>query len=152
MGLFDKIKGIKNAVTGGAADVAVEVGQADTEQPIPVRVTARAKADFKINRVYLLIRAHEEALVRDVDIERDGRVSSETVRGEYETCKLEIEVAGSQELQEGEEYTWECEVNLPGDANPSFSGETIRHLWSVQAGLDARGNDPDSGWVEFWID
>lgn len=149
MGFFDKLKSVKNALTGGAADVTVEVGEARTDSPVQVRVTATAKANFPIKRVYLLVRSVEEAVVHDIDVERDGSVRREAVHGEVETCNMEVDIADALDLEEGETYEWETEIELPQESNPTFHGNTIRHVWMIQAAIDSFGNDPDSGWVEF---
>ena len=146
MGFFSKLK---NAVTGGAAEVNVEIGEAVAGEGLPVKVVARAQSTFKINRVYLLVRASEEAVVRDIDVHRDGGLIQEDVHGEIETCNMEINIADAMTLEEGADYEWETTVELPEDVNPTFRGEIIRHTWQLQAGLDAFGNDPDSGWIEF---
>lgn len=151
MGLFGKLKGMKNAITGGGAQVTVEVGEARVGGVVPVRVTAEAKASFGVRRVYLLVQGTEGALVHDIPVARDGRIYEETVEGEIGTCNLEIDIAAEAELEEGQTYTWEGDFELPGDALPTVAGQTIRHYWTVKAGLDARGNDPDSGWVEFYV-
>ena len=74
----------------------------------------------------------------------------ETVREDIENTTTVhdqmIEVSGEQTLKAGEEYDWETTVTLPENALPSFIGITARHEWKILAGLDASGNDPDSGW------
>ncbi|MFN3197139.1 MAG: hypothetical protein ACE366_01805 [Bradymonadia bacterium] len=151
MGLFGKLKGMKNAITGGGAEVTVEVGEAQLGGVAPVRVTALAKADFNIQRVYLLVQCNEGALVHDVDVARNGQLYRETVEGEVCTCNLEIDIAEGGSLSEGETYTWESDFELPAEGLPTLAGQTIRNTWIIRAGLDARGNDPDSGWVEFVV-
>ncbi len=149
MGFFDKLKAMKNAVTGGAAKVEVETGDgAELGEPFAVKVRATAKADLNISSVYVIVRAVEQVTVPD---ER-GRIPDE-IHGEYETFEDRVEVTGAQELKAGEQYEWECEITLSDDdCNPTFDGEICQHIWQIQAGLDAKGNDPDSGWVHFVIE
>lgn len=151
MGLFGKLKGLKNAITGGGATVTVEVGEAHIGQPVPILVKATATADVSANAVYALISATEEATVPDVDVARDGGVYREDVSTEHQTIDFRVDLTGPQQLQEGQEYAWEGSFTIPPDARPSFYGQLIKHGWYIQAGLDARGNDPDSGWIEFHV-
>ncbi|HJL14716.1 MAG TPA: hypothetical protein RMH99_03615 [Sandaracinaceae bacterium LLY-WYZ-13_1] len=148
MGFFSNLK---NAVTGGAATVQIEAGQAQRGQPVPVRVQATAKSDSEINGVYVLVRAIEQAEVRDTDFD-DGEIEREIVRGQRVSFEHRVDLGGPQELKEGESYTWEGEIPLPPDVGPTFRGHMICHEWEIQGGLDAFGNDPDSGWVnlEVW--
>lgn len=151
MGFLDKLKGLKNAVTGGAADVFAEVGEARPGGVVPVRVRAAAKADIKAKSVYVLVSATEEATVPNVEVARNGGVHREAVHGEHQTFDVRVDLAGPQTLQNGQEYSWEGSFQLPPNVSPSFYGQTIKHAWYVQAGLDTFGNDPDSGWIEFRV-
>jgi hypothetical protein len=147
MGLFDTVK---NAVTGGAADVHVEVGGAEPGASVPVRVKARANADAEISSVYLLVRATEWAEFEETEFE-EGEVERETEAGSKVVFNERFDIAGPQELAEGEEYTWEGSFEIPASANPTFEGHIIEHGWQIQAGLDMTGNDPDSGWEYFHV-
>jgi hypothetical protein len=150
MGLWGKLKGAVNAMTGGSATVKLEIGEATLGEDIGFRVIAEANADVSISSVYLLVRAIEEAEVRDVDYDfNDGHRRIERVHGSYETFKGRFEVADGQELTEGETYEWEGTFTVPDSENPSFDGTMISHTWQIQAALDATGNDPDSGWLNF---
>ena len=150
MGFFDKLKSAAQSITGGAAKVYVECEQVTPGMPAKVWVRAQAESDLKINSVYLLVRAREYAELRDVDYQ-DGRTRSEVVRGSEQTYDTRIEIAGGQQLEAGQEYTWEGELTLPAEVNPTFRGRIISHTWEIQAGLDAFGNDPDSGWKEIQV-
>ena len=153
MGLFGKLKAMKNAVTGGAAKVTVEVDAAGIGEPAAVRVKALAKADVKLSGVYIDVKSVEKAEVRNVEVEHDDDEAArrKTVRGTHETGRLHVDISGAEDLAEGQEYSWDGEFQFPPSSRPSFDGKTIQHVWYVRAGLDARGNDPDSGWVEFAV-
>ena len=152
MGLWNKLKGAVSAVTGGAATVELEVGEATLGSDVEFRIIATAKADFEISGVYLLVRAIEEADVRDVDYDfDDGGRRIEYVRGHHQSFDARFEVADGQALSADETYEWEGSFTIPDSENPSFDGEMISHTWQIQAGLDARGNDPDSGWLNFEV-
>ena len=51
MGLWDKMKGAMNTLTGGGAEVQVEVGEATLGSSFEVVVTAKAKA-----KIYLFLK------------------------------------------------------------------------------------------------
>ncbi len=151
MGLLDKLKSVKNSITGGGATVQVEIAEGELGRPLPVVVRARAETKLSVRRVYLELSSEEHATATYLERERDGDLDREHARSSYERVNLEIDLAGAQQLEEGGEYTWEGEITLPGDALPSFYGNIIQHLWHARAGLDTSGNDPDSGWVEFEV-
>ena len=62
-----------------------------------------------------------------------------------------VNVSGAQTLEAGKTYDWEAEVNIPGGMPGTFHGQLTRNVWEVRAGLDVKGNDPDSGWVEIQV-
>jgi hypothetical protein len=146
MGFFSDIK---NKVTGGAATVTVQApSSVQRGRAIALRVEATAKSNLKIDNVYLLIRAYETAQIRDDDY-ADGKRRTEIVTGQRISFENKLTVAGAQQLEQGKTYTWECQLEIPSNANPSFNGKMIDHKWEIQAGLDAKGNDPDSGWNQI---
>ena len=149
MGLFSKLKSMKNAVTGGAAKVYVEVEEgAELGEGFDITVKATTKASFDISSVYIVVRSYEEAF----ELTERGEVTNSLV-GRMETFEQRFDVSGPESLKEGEEYEWEVEITLPdADCNPSFDGEMIRHTWEIMGALDAKGNDPDSGWATFIIE
>jgi hypothetical protein len=138
MGFFSDLK---NKVTGGAATVRVAVPSARRGQAVLVQVQATAKASTKANAVYLLVRATEHAEVRSQN--------NEKVTGTQQSYQNRIQIAGAQELHEGQTYSWEGQLELPASALPTLRGQIIQHHWEIQAGLDMPGNDPDSGWQSF---
>jgi hypothetical protein len=140
MGFF---KDLKNKITGGAATVRVNIPSGRRGQAVPVAIQATAKANGKVSAVYLLVRATESAELRGDDNER--------VTGSRVSYEHRINIAGSQEIKEGETYSWEGSLELPTSAHPTLRGTIIHHQWEVQAGLDMPGNDPDSGWQSFEV-
>lgn len=151
MGFFDKIKSAVSAVTGGAAKVYIDVGEAQRGFSAPVTVRAVAEAELKVSSVYVLVRAQEHAEVMDTDMKATGGIKREKVRGSHKSFDSKLELAGAMTLEAGREYTWEGQIEIPGHVAPTFHGTIIRHVWQVQAGLDAFGNDPDSGWQEIQV-
>jgi hypothetical protein len=143
MGFFSNLK---NAVTGGAASVQIQLPPAARRgETIPVTIQATAKSAAKVTSVYLLVRATEHAQVKDTDY-ANGKSSTETVHGRKITYETRIAIAGAQQLDEGQSYTWQGQLPMPQTSNPTFRGQMINHTWEIQAGLDMTGNDPDSGW------
>jgi hypothetical protein len=147
MGFFSDLK---NKVTGGAATVTVQVAPARRGQSSNVLVTVQAKSNIKASGIYLLVRAIETCQVKDTDYQ-DGKRREETVYGRRTSYETKIQVAGAQQIAEGSTQSFECQLAIPSNANPSFDGKMIEHIWEVQAGVDMTGNDPDSGWVRFEV-
>ena len=145
MGFFSNLK---NKMTGGAADVRVNSTTVRRGQATSIRIEATAKADAKLNSVYLLVQAVESCEVKDSDWD-GNKHTTETVRGRKTSFDTKVNVAGPSEIKNGQTYTWEARLELPMNVNPSFDGKIIDHTWQVQAGLDMAGNDPDSGWVKI---
>ena len=139
MGFF---KDLKNKVTGGAATVNVQVGSARRGQAMPVQIQATAKANGKVNAVYILVRATESC---------EWKNGNEKVGNSQTSFETRIQVAGPQDIQEGQTYNFEGLVELPMTVNASLRGGLIQHSWELQAGLDMPGNDPDSGWTKFEV-
>ena len=147
MGFWDKVKGAVQAVTGGGAVVKLEADEATLGSPLSVQIHAKANADIDFSNVYLELRAVEYAEVRDVDYDHgDGRQYIEYIEGKHESFRQRFEVANAGTLSDGESNSWCVEIVIPNTANPTFEGEMISHKWLILAGLDAYGNDPDSGW------
>ncbi len=154
MGFFDTIKSIKNVITGGAADVCIEITPVTFGEPFDVTIKAQLdSADLKIDRVYLEIEGREEIEVPDVDViyydnnEQERR--TEIVRAQCLTTSLEIIVDEAQTLNAEQGYEWNVRVELPEEALPLYAGEYCRHYYVARASLDCFGNDPDSGWIEL---
>lgn len=147
MGFFSNLK---NKVTGGSATVQIQASAAQRGQPVPLKIEATAKANAKADSVYVLVRAYETCEVKDTDFE-NGQKQTETVRGHKVTFETRISIAGAQQLQEGQTYSWEGSFQVPPNINPTFAGHMIKHTWEIQAGLDMTGNDPDSGWQTLQV-
>lgn len=58
-------------------------------------------------------------------------------------------IAGSQRLQTGQTYEWSGSIEIPVEERPTFKGVNASHTWQIQAGVETKGNNPDSGWVEI---
>src|SRR3954466_11632944 len=133
MGFFGDLK---NKITGGAAQVTVQCGPVRRGQATPVKIQAVAKANGKVNSVYLLVRGTESA---------SWKANNETIGNSSVSFDTKIVVAGAQDIVAGQTYNWDGQIELPANVHASLSGKLIDHKWEVQAGLDMPGNDPDSG-------
>ncbi|MCK5805271.1 MAG: hypothetical protein KAI66_20745 [Lentisphaeria bacterium] len=162
MGLLDKLKSVRRIISGSGAEVTVEVGKALVGERAPVVVRAKVgESELKISAVYLLVRGCEEVLVEaeamrqritqmEAEMHPEATLDDEVFM--EETFSIRVDIAGEQQLAANGEYEWTGELEIPGDALPSYLGRRCAHIWRIQAGLDAFGNDPDSGWVEFTVE
>ena len=156
MGFFDKLKSAANFITGGGADVNVATaGQVvNANEPIPVAVQVRVRdANIDIRNVYVKIQGVEyvKALDKDEYVEEDGRVDTEVevVQNQVVTYSNEVIIEGAQTLEANQTYEFEGTIQLPSNVQASYYGVNARHEWSIYAGVDMMGNDPDSGWVRI---
>ncbi|HAA13529.1 MAG TPA: hypothetical protein DCE41_18285 [Cytophagales bacterium] len=151
MGLFDKIKQAANFVTGGGATVTISgLDQTITrgeEISITVHVTVK-DANLNARKVYLEIRSRENLDLPNFRFnDEEGNYVTRSVNEQHESFHQEVVVMPTEmELEGGESYEWEGKFTIPESAQPTFHGKFIRHEWQIQAGIDVRGNDPDSNW------
>ncbi len=154
MGIFSKIK---NFVTGGAAEVKVIFESAETDGARPLRafVVATAKDDCKVKKVYFRIRGRETyvKLVHHHTTDGDGNsTSTNSYETHHEThFESELVLAEEEHIDKGSTKKWLAEFEVPEDALSTYHGKDVAFKWEVFAGLDMPGNDPDSGWVEFFV-
>jgi hypothetical protein len=150
MGFLDKLKSAKNMVTGGGAKVQLEIGQATLGGEVSVVVRAQvAGAPMNASRVYVIARAQEriKMTVRDQDDPGDR----DRINENYESFRQEFQVTGPVEMEADSQHEWQGQFQLPANSQPSYQGRNAVHVWEFQAGLDVKGNDPDSGWVEAQV-
>lgn len=148
MGLLSKLK---NAVTGGAAQVSINYDDPTIGEEFEVAVTANiADDEVNIARVYVQIEGYEVVEVNNVPVvERRGDdlvETSRTVSEREQTYEREFVLANAETLDANETYEWHGSLVIPEGSFPTFVGRNARHEWRIRAGLDLRGNDPDSGW------
>ena len=156
MGLFDAIKSMKNAVTGGSAKVYVDIPSAKLTEPFQIKVRAVSQgSDVKYSRVYLHLEGIEAVEIPDheIQVQENGasRTRRENIKKAVTTLKLELTVTGAGELKADQTGEWTVEAQLPAGAVPEFRGKLASHTYRASAGLDCFGNDPDSGWVGFRV-
>ena len=157
MSVLDEIEAAKNVITGGSAEVSIDVNEVSLGEP--VKVTVRAKVGdlpIDIDQVYVLIRGVEEVTVPNMNEEFEGGCDEvlkkyDDVSAAHQTFEIKTIVANAQKLAANQSYEWQAETMLPDDAQPSPPDQYRKHTYQAFAGLDCFGNDPDSGWVELEV-
>jgi len=144
MGFFDKIKGAVNAVTGGAASVEIQYPEIITAgSTIPVKVTATSKgAEVKSKGIFVDFTGLEKIAVS----RRDDSKLSEDYHREVAHSTQEFQLCGELVLGANETKVIEGTITIPATLQPSFEGKHTKNLYQVRGRLEAKGNDPDSGY------
>lgn len=144
MGFMDKLKAAANAVTGGAARVTIEYQPpvcfpGDTLQ---VRITAASTgAEVASEGVFVDLHGFET-----VHLARTEAMTEKDVNTSKTTYETSLQIAPRFTLAAGQTQTWEGQVQVPQSLQPSYQGVHSRHEWQIRGRIEARGNDPDSGW------
>ncbi len=148
MAFFDKLKNIANKITGGGASVSVSVSGNKINEPISVTIHAVVKdAPIQISKVYLYVKSEEVLNIPNKHITSGNDSSIGTTHITEDVFnKQEFVVAPAQTLEAGKSYEWTYNLVLPSGVSASYTGKYANHEWKILAGLDASGNDPDSGW------
>jgi hypothetical protein len=150
MGFLDKMKAAKNFVTGGGAKVAIQVGEGKLGGTVPVRISAEiSSADLSVSKVY--VRARAEEIIKMTVIDQDDHGDKDKINENSETFDQTFDVTGPLNLEAGSRHEWTADIQIPASAEPTYRGRNARHVWRFQAGLDVKGNDPDSGWTEVTL-
>jgi len=144
MGLMDKLKAAAQAVTGGAARVTIEYQPpvcfaGDTVQ---VHITATSTGgEVQSQGVFVDVRGWET-----VHLTRSEAMTEKDVNTSKSTYDTSTQVAPPFTLGANETKTWEGSIQIPTSVQPSYQGVHSRHEWQIRGRIEARGNDPDSGW------
>jgi sporulation-control protein spo0M len=155
MGMFDKLKGAVNAMTGGGADVSIEFPNetiAPGEQ-VNVRITVRSTGgDIKSEGVFVDILAQEHGSFRKrVKCDQCEHEDEKTIDfPKKKTMEKSYLIAPAFELQANETKVIDGSFQIPGDAKPTYKG-AVSHDWSIRGRLEAFGNDPDSGFQSMRV-
>ena len=149
MGFFSKLA---DAVTGGWVKVYLQWSEPVLGKPIQVRVNVDAiRSDKDIGGVYVQVIAEEKVTVPDVHVAETFsgvlREKVEAVSHTAITYDQKFSIGGPQLLKTGQTYEWSGTITIPADARPTYLGVNASHSWRVIAGLEVKGNDPDSGWT-----
>ena len=143
MGFFDKLKGAVHAVTGGAANVEIRYAEkAVAGGSLPVKVTVTSKgAEIKSKGVFVDFEGVEKIHIP----KKEEQKFSEDYHKSISHSTQEFQLCGEFVLGAGETKTLEGVINLPPTLSPSFDGRFAKNIYQVRGRLEAKGNDPDSG-------
>ena len=142
MGFFDKVKGMVNAVTGGAAKVTIQLQQAcifpgDT---VSVKITATSTgAELKSKGVYVDVWAEERVSFKDES-------SKEEINRSKTTVQQTVQISPAFVLAPSETKSFEGTFQFPSNVMPTFAGSLCQHVCQIRGRIEAFGNDPDSGY------
>ena len=150
------------------------MGQAERGEAIPVVVqVVVADGNVDIKSVYVLLRGIETMKLDPTKLrgasgqlgtlgdpsrlagqamgQSMGMGQGRLIEHAEESFSGRVDLAGQQTLQAGQTYEFEGQIRLPGGAQGTFQGKHIAHKIQLQAGIDAAGNDPDSGWIDVLV-
>jgi hypothetical protein len=107
-------------------------------------VTAEATADFECNGVFVDVSATESARFKPSGADNE-------VSHSESTYTATVQIAPGFKMAKGETKEWVGTITLPRDVQPTFKGKKLKHEISACGRLDTKGNDPDSGFIEFHV-
>jgi hypothetical protein len=137
--------GLMNFITGGAAKVQVTIPTIGfPSMPIAIKIVVTAEDNFECKNVFVDVGGTETLQFRPQGAQEDATSSVSTFRQEFQ-------VAPGFKLAKGESKELTAVITLPREAQPTYNGKHGKHAWAVQARLEAKGNDPDSGWKELRV-
>ena len=144
MGLLDKLKGAVHAVTGGAATVEIQYAEkVAAGGSLAVKVTVTSKgAEIKSKGVYVDFEGVEQIHIP----KKEEQKFSEDYHRSLSHSTQEFQLCGEFVLGAGASKTVEGVINVPPTLQPSFDGRWTKNLYQVRGRLEAKGNDPDSGY------
>lgn len=153
MGFFSKLA---DAMTGGWVKVHLQWSDPVLGKPIQVRVNAdTVKSDKDIEGVYVQVVAEEKVRIPEVHVaETTNGVVQDKVREVSHTAitfDQKFPLGGPQPIKTGQSYEWTGTITIPADARPTYLGLNAGHTWRIMAGLEVKGNDPDSGWAAITV-
>ena len=158
MGLLNTIINLKNLVTGGSADVVVDVEPALRGVPFNITVQVLVAAEeLQIEGAYLQIQGIEEIEVPQQYVDKQTPNKSkraskkEIIRRHTITSEQKIQIAQEMDLEANEAYKWDAVAKLAPNNEPVYKGKHCNHYYRIRAYLDCYGNDPDSGWIDLQI-
>lgn len=147
MGLFDKLKKATSFITGNSAKIELNVANGYLGAPLTVNVTAKVGENpLEVKNVYLKIRCTETT---KEEVETDE--GKEIKEDESILFDEKIIIADGGVFEGSKEYSFTKEVTLPADQEASLNETSRVVVWQFLAGLDTKGNDPDSGWKQVII-
>ena len=159
MGIFDKLKGAMNFVTGGGARVTLELPPDGVlrGQPVPVRVTVSSTGGpVKAAGVFVDVTAGERIRVPGSQLPMTHhqptqpgqmvRTPSDLVLSR-EAFDQKFPIAPAFELGANETRVFEGTIQLPTHVPGTYTGVWAAHEWRIRGRVEVTGNDPDSGFA-----
>jgi len=157
MSNWEKIKTVKNFITGGGASVFIELlNTPRLGGPLYVRVRAKVgDQDLKATAVYLCVQSIEKIHVHNrgfhVSIGKRAPARQADTRRRTITWEIETIIEPIDGLEANGAFIWDGVVNLPLDGSATYHGTYAKHIWRVRGGLAVSGTHPKSSWFEFRI-
>jgi hypothetical protein len=156
MGVFSALKGMVQAVTGGAAQVMIECDPAAVPGgELRVRVTCTSTGgEVKSQGVFVDLLGSEQVKVpaaaatqpQTAGAMPGGQQPAKDVETSYVSFSQSFQIAPPLVLGPGETRQFEGTVRLPQNIQPTYIGRHAQHSWQIRGRLEAWGNDPDSGY------
>lgn len=153
MGFLDKLKSVKNMVTGGGAKISLQMDRTIAPGEA-VQVVVRCQVEgspISATKVYVAARGVETVSLVHRDRDAGSRGDRDRVHDTETTFSQEFAIHGAVQLQANSTHEWRGQITLPGNVQPSYQGKHAKHEWQFLAAIDVSGNDPDSGWVEVQV-
>jgi hypothetical protein len=141
MGFLSKVL---HKLTGGAAEVTLDAPPARPGESTTITGTVTVKGEpVEIDGATIEIRCRQTIPAIDYDL-TDGITPPPT---HLYSAKQQETVAGAQVLAAGSTHTWTATFEISdGAVTTGYNFD-----WQARLVVDAEGNDPDSGWVEFAV-
>ena len=155
MGIFDKLKKLKNYISGSGAEIHLVVDPASVlnDGMVKIKILCQIKEhDILVDKLYVKLKAEERVRYRDRGTTRGSnhRVRHGSTKTAYATSySEELIIDTNFRLDANGEYEWDAEFMIPSNVPGTYRGINATHEWQILAGLSKKGNDPDSGWVIF---
>jgi len=152
MGFLNKLKGAVSKLTGGGAKLTVFVNGNNIKETLNITINAEVKDNpLEVKKVYLWVKSVEKIDIPKNSLPQNLREAANfgLTLSNDRFPKKEFVVAEAQNLNAKQTYTWNIDIKLDTGAIPSYNGHFANHEWLFYAGLDVKGNDPDSGWQKF---
>ncbi|MFC1895712.1 hypothetical protein ACFL0Q_03480 [Thermodesulfobacteriota bacterium] len=149
MGLLSKLK---KTITGSWADVSLSASPAQRGETITFTVDVAVQSDpIEIDKVYIKLRCREAIdIPRYYSAQLDDR-SYIHVEKHHDFFTQELTLGMAQKMAANQSYSFSGSAEIPSNLPPSMTGKYSRTEWEALAGLDMKGNDPDSGWVTLVV-
>ena len=141
MGIMDKLKSATQAMTGGAAKVSIEypLQAVFPGESMTVKVTlVSSGGEVKSQGVFVDLLAEEKVSgSENVTCMRCKNRFSAPVSETKKTFEQSFPIASAFVLAPGETKVIEANLQVPGGAQPSYSGPLGHHEWRIRGRLQA---------------